>query len=170
MALSPSEKQKRYRERQKAAKEAARKRELFAPQADDPTATFWRAPINELVHGFDFEEALDALGYENLGSFHHPAPTYSSGASVSLSGQPALERFTGLAEVFLDAARELHQFVNAYKVAEIEARIKELEQAPGTDPAIKELAIARLKDIRAALNREFRRSFPEISVKGTVST
>lgn len=158
MALSPTEKQRRYRASLKKKQE----------QAPDLAGSYLKGSIADRYgHSFDFEDPLEGLGYQNLAHFGDETPTYDPGeATISWSGSPALERLTRLAGVFLDAARELHEFINAYKVDELNARIAELEADTATAPEIKALAIERLTDIRARLQKEFRRSYPEIAVKG----
>jgi hypothetical protein len=161
LALTPTEKQRRYRASLKLKKAASA----------DVTESFLKTPIGEFLgDNFDFEDSLDALGFPNQAPLDQENATWRSESTLSYSGRPLIERLTWLAGVFLDGAQELHDKINRFKLAEIDARIAEVEADASSDPAVKALAICRLSDIRSKLDREFRRSFREIKVAGTSGT
>jgi hypothetical protein len=175
MALTPAEKQKRYRERQKVAQKAA----------PDLTMNFVKGKLSEFVRihsramfEFEFVEYLVPVGLEFPDGFFDERATYDVddlvGTENSLSGKPLLERMEALAANFLFAATELYGTINEFKLSEIDARIAEIEQADLSDPKAKAKAlqdIVTLQGIKAQLEgKTFRRSFAEISVKGSAST
>ena len=167
MPLSNAEKVRRYRERQKAAKQAAH----------DLTADFIVAPLSRFKSEFEFEQNFTHIGLDFPDGFFDENATYDVENLVgdaTMSGQPLLTRMEALAGSFLDGAIELFATINAFKLAEIDARITEIEQADLADPETKATALSDivvLRGVRARLDgRTFRRSFAEISVKGSVST
>jgi hypothetical protein len=173
MRKTPAEYQRAYRQRQKAAKEQQRKEQLLR-RSPDAVDEYLKRPFSGFVRNriLMFDETLDSLGVgfrkgTALGESNRQR-FWSEGDQANRT-MTSLERAEGLAGVFLDAARELHELINAYKLEEIEARIAEMERAVEVDPALKKLMLSRLHDTRMALKREFRRSFPEISVKGAPS-
>ncbi|GHA35031.1 hypothetical protein GCM10007989_33690 [Devosia pacifica] len=166
MALSNAEKVRRYRERKKAAKEAA----------PDLTANFIEGSFAEFVgENYEFEEWIVASGFQLPNCFAEEVCTFDVDdlTERSQSGKPSLERMEFLAGVFLNAATELHEKINAFKLAEIEARIAEIEQTDLSDAEAKSKAlkdIVALQGIKSSLEgKTFRRSFAEISVKGSYS-
>lgn len=176
MRKTAAQYQREYRERKKAAQKAA----------PDLTADFVKGKLSEFRSAqfrpgdgdaFEFVPTLVPLGIELDAAVFDESATYDVddlvGAESSMSGKPLLERMEALAGIFLDAATELYGTINEFKLAEIDARIAEIEQADLSDPEAKAKAlqdIVTLQGIRASLaGKTFRRSFAEISVKGSYS-
>lgn len=171
---TPAEYQRAYRERQRLAKEQARKEEI-QKRTPDLVDDYLKRPFSRFLGDriLMFDETLDSLGLgfrDGTSLAETNRQRFWSDGTNGYRNMTSLERAEGLAGVFLDAAHELHDLINEYKLAELDARIAETRRDLEADPALKDLAVARLKDIRAALSREFRRRFPEIRVKGTPST
>ncbi|WP_108460234.1 hypothetical protein [Devosia naphthalenivorans] len=175
MALTPAEKQKRYRERQKEARKAA----------PDLTANFLRTPFFEYVDGREeWGMYFDMMGIDPP-SFEDDSGPKSAWGEVEAGGEEAgedpygayskdsLGRAESMVSLLLDAATALAHTINSYKLAEIDARVAEVEQADLSDPAARAKGlqdIVTLQGIRASLaGKTFRRSFAEISVKGSYS-
>lgn len=176
MALSNAEKVKRYRERKKAAQKAAP--DLTKDFIKGKLSAFQSAQFQPgYGDAFEFVEHLVPVGLEFPNGFFDERHTYDVddlvGAEISMSGAPLLERMEALAGLFLDAATELYATINEFKLAEIDARIAEIEQADLSAPQAKAKAlqdIVTLQGIKAKLEgKTFRRSFAEISVKGSYS-
>ena len=168
MALTPAEKQKRYRQRQRQAEEAA----------PDLSRDFVTAPLSDFKGEFDyeFEQNFTHIGLDFPDGFFDERAIYDVEYAVgdaTLSGQPLLTRMEALAGSFLDGAIELYATINEFKLKEIDARIAEIEAADLSDPAAKAKAledIVTLKTIKARLDgKTFRRSFAEIRVTGSYS-
>lgn len=176
MALSAAEKQKRYRERQKLARETG----------PDLSLTFVKGKLGDFRSSqsqpgygdrFEFIENLVPFGIQLDPSLFDERHIYDVddlvGPENSLSGRPLLERMEGLAAIFLDAASELCRTINEFKLGEIDARIAEIERADLSDPQAKAQAlqdIVALQAIKSRLEgRTFRRAFAEISVKGSAT-
>jgi hypothetical protein len=177
MALTPAEKQKKYRERQKQAEKVA----------TDLSHEFLRTPFYEAAaHDLSELDAYwDSIGIEGpwfqddsgpktlLGDYERSAE--DSGVE-SFEGVPknSLGRAEVMVNTLLDIAMLTATAINEYKLREISARIAEVEKADLSDPDVKAKAlndIVTLKTIRARLEgKAFRRSFPEFSVKGSWST
>lgn len=176
MAMSNAEKVRRYRERKKAAHEAA----------PDLTIEFVKGKLSKFIHAqsrssyadaFEFIENAVPLGLEFPEGFFNERHTYDVddlvGGESSLSGKSLLVRMEALAGLFLDAASELHRTINNFKLEQIDARISEIEGADLSDAKAKARAlqdIVMLQGIKSNLEgKTFRRSFAEISVKGSAS-
>ena len=177
MAMSNAEKVRRYRERKKAAKDAA----------PDLTAEFVKGKLSKFRssqfrpgygHAFEFVENAVALGLEFPEGFFSEHYTYDVddlvGAENSLSGKSLLVRMEALAGLFLDAASELYTTINSFKLEQIDARISEIERADLSNAKAKAKAlqdIVTLRDIKSNLEgKTFRRIFAEIKVKGSSSS
>lgn len=165
MAKSVTERTRAFRERRRAQLKTA----------PDITREFLRRPFSEFLmeRTPDFEESQDYVGIDIRGSIYKEEQQYETSEQFEepFKGN-ALDRVTALAEVMMDNAREYCELINEYKLTEIDARIKEIEQADLSDPTVRKQALAdvvKLNRIRARLDKEFRRSFREIDVKGTPS-
>jgi hypothetical protein len=176
MALTPAEKQKRYRDKKK-------KEERAAP---DIATNYLRRPFFESVgnrlHDLDFY--WDIIGIEGP-RFNDDSPPQSftgwiERMDMENEGEPypnlpknSLGRAESMFWALMDIQVELASAMHDYKLEEIDARIKEIEAADLSDPQVKADAlrdIAILKSIRERLDgKEFRRRFAEFSVKGTNS-
>ncbi|PTV93969.1 hypothetical protein C8J27_11018 [Rhodobacter aestuarii] len=174
MALSNAEKVRRYRERQKAKKQA----ELKKPSTQN-TAVFQK-PFFEV---FTLDDQYDSQ-YANSLELAGIQPLYfeddSGPESVTLDdlGDLDADEFSnpfgasrgsslGKAEVLigcmLDAASDLADRVNEYKINEIRARIAEIENSDLSDPETKRAAFATVTELNAMiaeLRKEFRFSLP----------
>jgi hypothetical protein len=171
MALAPGEKQKRYRERQRAiteqrAREALKRAPVRSPYVHGSFAEFISGK-SLLLH-----ENLDAVGVIVDGDLDTDQQAF---ASQYFRDEPidALQRATGLVGVFIDAATELSELINAFKLQEIERAIDNAIQASATlpqgDVQLMKQAFAeveRLKAIRTALRKPTRISLPTIYADG----
>jgi hypothetical protein len=177
MALTPAEKQKRYRDRQKQAEKSA----------TDLSHKFLRTPFYEAAaHDLsDLDAYWDSIGIEGPWFQDDSGPKTLLGGYERTAEDNGVESFEGVpknslgrAEVMvntlLDIAMLTAAAISEYKLAEVNARILEIERADLSDPVAKTKAlddIVTLKAIRAQLEgKTFRRSFPEFSVKGSWST
>ncbi|MER9022408.1 hypothetical protein NKI01_07525 [Mesorhizobium sp. M0815] len=168
MVLTPAEKQKRYRERQKAA-------ELEAAKAAPTITDYLKRPFSEFVgdRHFSFDASLDAYGV------HISGPNFlrteiQTFKSEYLSDEPvtALERAMGILGACLDAVDELSVLVNQYKLEEVGRAIDEALEASANLPrgdvdALKAsfAEIDRLKLIQTQLRAPTRYVFPSTQVK-----
>lgn len=177
MRKTAAQYQREYRERKKAAQEAA----------PDLTMDFVKGKLSEFKSSrfgpgaagqFEFMENLVPVGVELDPALFDEDAAFDVddlvGAENSLSGKPLLDRMEALAALFLDAATELYGTINDFKLSEIDARITEIEQADLSIAKTRAKAltdIVTLQGIKAQLEgKSFRRSFAEISVKSSAST
>lgn len=175
MVLSPAEKQRHYRERQRAAKEAADR------LAQEKIDTLFPATFHEFFndHGDNttFHMAFDAMGMD--------APTFTDNADPkSLSGEienieygdnpyqgytGSLGRAENMIEQLIDATVSLSGIVNAFKRDQITARLNEIEHADLADPAARKAAmgeVVRLSKLLERLSKPARWNFPQWQLKG----
>lgn len=147
MALTPAEKQHRYRERKERKLKAAPD---LSPVDPAGFAAFL-GDSNLLLY-----ENLDFVGVHIDGSFEdeeHPIDRAAEwGTDIN-----SLTRATAMVDVFIDAAAELAEKINAYKLGEID------RQLAGD---ISERDRKRLETIRSRLTRKTSHFFPVIQVKG----
>ncbi|RWN25278.1 hypothetical protein [Mesorhizobium sp.] len=168
MVLTPAEKQKRYRERQKAA-------ELAAAKATPTKPGYLRRSFSEFVgdRDFSFDASFDAYGVHISGPnfLRTEIQTFKSEYD---SDEPvtALERAMGIFGACLDAADELSVLINQYKLAEVGRAIEEALETSANLPrgdveALKAsfAEINRLKAIQTQLRAPTRFVFPSIQVK-----
>jgi hypothetical protein len=168
MALTPAQKQKRYRERLKA-------REKKAPEL---TTDFLKQPFNEYLastHGW--EDVWYPLDWAGIGPDALPAfdsdddPEHDPEADGPYRG--SIGRAERLVGAFLDAATGLATIINRYKREQIEAAIARLEATDVADRRKRKQAIAdivRLNKIRDRLDKQVRWPLPEWKVKGSDET
>ena len=167
MAMTPLERKRRQLERE----EQERKR---MPDASYP---YLHMPFFEYVEN-DPNWSNVELNFDLMGI---PAPVFDNDdGPSSQSGQVDEDEVyagysgsIGRAEVMigqlLDAATELASIVNRYKLREIEARVREVEQIDLTDPEERKAALSevvRLSQLRERLEKKVRRTLPEWSLKG----
>jgi hypothetical protein len=167
MTLTPAEKQRRYRQRQKQEGRAA----SFA------MADVFRKPFFEFDGDLDFDHALSLAGI--------PAPTFVddrgpkdfvlNGATDGVESpflsiaQGSLGRAELIIGCLADAATALATQVNKYKRSEIKQRITEIEAQDLTDPETKKAAfkeVTRLNKMLDQLSKQVRWTFPEWTVTG----
>ncbi|TIL94641.1 MAG: hypothetical protein E5Y73_11055 [Mesorhizobium sp.] len=168
MVLTPAEKQKRYRERQKAA-------ELAAAKATPTKPGYLKRPFSEFVgdRHFSFDASFDAYGV------HISGPNFLRTEIQTFKSEyhrdepvTALERAVGILGACLDAADELSVLINQYKLEGVGKAIEEALQASANLPrgdveALKAsfAEIDRLKAIQTQLRAPTRFVFPSIQVK-----
>jgi hypothetical protein len=167
MALTPAEKQRRYRERKKAEQKLAGdmtrpflKEPFFVAAAKDPNWAGVEANLD--LAGFELPTFQDDSGPKSFTGTFDEDGTYDN-----YSGS------IGRAEIMLggllDTVTELAGIINRYKRKEIADRIHEIETADLSDPEkrIQALAdIVRLKKMLDQLDRQVRWGFPQWEVKG----
>ena len=173
MALTPTEKQRRYR--------ANLKQKLKA--APESTHRFLKQPFFEYLehdgNWIEVEFSFDMMGVEPPVFDNDSGPKSISGSveetALGFDHSPfdnhagSIGRAEVMVGCLLDAAGELANIINSYKTEQINARIAELDQADLTKPAARKEALAdivRLTKIRERLTKRVRFSIPEWKVKG----
>lgn len=178
MALTPAEKQKRYRDRKKAHAEKAADLTPVRPKA---FATMiaeidkWPADKrltddrSEIALALSFtNETLASVGFDvpDFGKDDDPEWREFGGWNTPYRGSLGkAERMVG---ALVDSARSLAEIINAFKLREIEAAKTEIAARDLSTPEAKRQALAdaaRLDRIERRLRREVRHSFPAIDVK-----
>jgi hypothetical protein len=168
MPISDAERKRASRARQKAAQRAG----LKTPPAN-PTYVAGSFAAFMKDRDLALHENLDAFGACLTGSgLDQDRQAFPSQVTRD-APLTSLERAIGLVDVLIDAARELADEVNAYKLAEIDARIIEAVEnsanLPRGDVAALKAALARieaLKMIRADLTKPTRHLVAAIRAKG----
>lgn len=170
MALSPAEKQKTYRARQKLARQAA-------PELSN---SFVKGEFHKFIaqRHLGMEENMDAVGIHISGSLEDPVQNFRTEmdwADVDTPGidpSTSLGRATLMVGVLLDAATELAQTINDFKAAEvaraIETAFQDSANLPGADVEGQKATharISRLKAVQATLSKQVRHTLPVIHVK-----
>lgn len=167
MALSPAEKQRRYRERQKE-----RRFDKTARNAPDAAAPVLAQPFFKFFseHGKEWDDiavmALDEVGITPPAFDDDDDPHWHLYGDTDRGSIGRAERMVG---AFLDSAAALARIINEYKREEITRAITELEQSDLSDPAVRTKALAeivRLTKLRDRLDKQVRWSLPEWKVKG----
>jgi hypothetical protein len=174
MALTPAEKSKRWRERQREEREAAA-REVQSKLQQDYTTPFAKY-FNDQGEADSFSLYLELAGIEppdfsdDKGPEAHALPDSIAGVEDPFNGA---KKGIGRAEVMIgcliDAAQSLAQLVNGYKKAEIKARIAEMEASDMTDAATRKRALAeivRLSKNLDQLEKQVRNTLPQWKVTG----
>ena len=169
MAMSPAEKQKKYRDDQK---EKERKQSLIVSDV-------FRAPFFEYLEeiGFhttsDFSSAFDLAGIpmprfeDDFGPAEHTLdfpgdPVAANEFFSDVKG--SLGRAEAMVGYLIDAAVDLATHVNEFKKAEIKARISEIEASDLSELAAKKAAlneVARLSKILDHLDKKVRWTFDQ---------
>ena len=171
MALSPAEKQRRYRERKKVADKAAPdaagdlyKQTFSAFMAEGDWSEI---EFNLANCGFEFEPFSDETSGKENAARHD-----ESGAHDGFYDQ--FEGSVGRAELMIgsliDAAMSLAVNVNNYKRKEIIDQIHKIETADLSDAATRKQAlddIVRLKKMQDQLEKRVRMDFPQWKITGT---
>jgi hypothetical protein len=165
MALTPAEKQRRYRER----------KEKNAQARAHLTNSFLKRPFEDFINDVWFSEIMidfDLLGIEKP-PFEFPAkgnldPFWKEefGEGPNRGAVGAAERMVG---VLASAASDLASRINQYKREEIDARITEIEASDLTDPVTKKQAFAdvsKLTKYREELSKSIRWNFPQWRIQG----
>ena len=164
MALTPAERKRLQRERDKAR---------AAQTAIDVDAAL-KKPFSEWLNDQRWANVLEGLYLAGL-DIEVPFPGEGDidsfwksewGEGPNRGSIGAAERMVG---VFLDAAVQMASYINDYKTEEIGWRIDELEDADLSDPAAKKQALAdivKLTKYRDQLEKQVRWSLPQWKVKG----
>ncbi len=167
MALTPAEKQKAYRERQKAEQKAAQDstypylKETFS-EFLEYEGNYSNVDIALSIAGIEAPLIEDERGPEEftLNDVMHGVENPFQGASG------AIGRAEVIIDSLIDAALEFAYVVRSYKQKEIKARLAELESSETTDRATAMAEAVKLNKILEQLDREVRRSFPQWRVTG----
>lgn len=158
MALTPAERTRAFRERQRAQERAAL-------QTPPKSASYLKTPFSEFIgdRTLEFDENLDSLGIRIMGNFLSEEIQRFPSEFEREEPLNALERAVGLVGVFLDAAKELAELIHLYKLEEVENAINEAIEYSANLPrgdvdALKAsfAEIDRLKAIRSELRKPTR--------------
>jgi hypothetical protein len=157
MAISNAEKQKRYRERQRAKAGAA-------PASASPATitSFAEYVYSDQYREEAFETAFDLLDLSRT----RPVDDW-------IKSDEAISKIIDLVGNdhggAIMAIATLAGLVSDYKVAQIDARIAEIEKSDVTSPALKEAAdkyLAQLQEVRKQFHRKNRYQFSPMEVEG----
>lgn len=165
MALSPAEKQKRYRERLREELKTA----PDATPAAGPTFAAWIAQADgEMAQQLSFiDEALDAVGFAFPDLSQDVDPQWRDEWGVENRG--ALGKAERMVDAFIDSAKALSEVLNAYKLEQVKAAQSRLSQSKPKSPEAMAWVVQRaiaLSKIESRLRKEVRHSFPAIAAKG----
>ncbi|TCT12674.1 hypothetical protein EDC22_102359 [Tepidamorphus gemmatus] len=175
MALSPAEKQRRYRERQKVkmaeqAKQARHVADDTAPFLAVTFADFLRQDGEAQANALPFiQETLGSVGLDSTDWEADEDPEWHEYQWDGTTDRGLLGKAERMVGAFLDSARALSELINRYKLQEIDRALAEIERADLSDPEAKKQALAdvvRLNALRKRLHKEVRYSFPATVVKG----
>lgn len=179
MALTPAEKQRRYRDRQRKKGDEASKATTTSDVFRTPFWKAWNGYLESRCS--DFEYHFDEMG---LGEEHTPQFQNDDGPEVyseqvfpkeSLHlifpdlSNGSLRRAEVMVGSLIQAADILATAVNLYKEHEIKARMAEIEASDLSDPEAKKAALkeaARLQKILDQLDKQVRWTFPQWKVTG----
>ncbi|KAF0173487.1 MAG: hypothetical protein FD162_1771 [Rhodobacteraceae bacterium] len=175
MVLSPAEKQSRYRERQKAAKEAADR--LSQEKIDTLFPATFHDFFNDHGDNTTFHMAFDAMGMDTPEFTDNADPKSLSGEIENIeSGDNPYRGYTGslgcaenMIEQLIDATVSLSGIVNDFKREQLTARLTDIEQADLSDPAARKAAlgeVVRLNKLLERLSKPARWSFPQWKLRG----
>lgn len=157
MAISNAEKQKRYRERQKAKVRANQ-----TPASPAKITGFAEYIYSDQYREEAFETALDLLDLSRT----RPVDEWiKSDDAVSKIIELVGNGHGGA----IMAIATLAGLVSDYKVAQIDARIAEIEKSDLTSPALKEAAdryLEQLQEARKQFHRKNRYQFSPMEVEG----
>lgn len=164
MALTPAEKQRRYRERIK------NKQRLAADPSDD----FTKVPFNEyLPEDGNWREVLTYLEWAGINP--DAAPDFETDTDPDCQedddgpNRGSIGRAERMVESLIDAAGEMASIINRYKRKEIADRIHDIETSDLSAPDTRKQALAdivRLKKILDQLDKQVRWTFPQWKVTG----
>lgn len=176
MVLTSGERVKRWRERQKAERDAVALKAKAKLDADfgDGFGQFFED------HGekTSFGEVLSLAGFEEPSFSDDQGPEVFALNDVFVPdhddpNEPRSPGSLGRAELmvacFTDAAQSLAKIINDYKKKEIEARIAEVEASDLSDAATRKAAMAeivRLNKVLDQLEKQVRYTLPQWKIKG----
>lgn len=171
MALTPAEKQKAYRKRQKESRRAELK--SGSPEATEVSKRLFSDTFQADPNATDFELALGLAGmvapaFDNeRGPAETALPHTIDGAEDPFGDASGA---LGTAEVtigcLIDAAVTLAGIVNTHLKNEINDRLAELEDAERTDRATAMKEAVKLNKMLDQLNKQVRWTFPQWKVTG----
>lgn len=170
MTMTSAERQRAFRERQKAAA-------IDEAKAQGLDAHLFRTPFSEWAQ-HDIRIA-DLFQYSSIAGFELPpfdderdlkefVLDRDAHGDLDLfeESKGALARAESTIGVLQDVALLLAEAVNLYKRQEIEARLAELESSDTTDRATAMSEAVKLNKILDQLDKQVRRSFPQWKVTG----
>lgn len=171
MALTPAEKQKAYRDREKA------KAQSDIRKGGDAAADLFQTPFS--VWAQNDNNIADLFNYSSLAGFALPPfederdpEDYVLDREAHCDGdlfgdaKGALGRAEATIGILQDVALLVAQSVNDYKRAEITARLTELESSDTTDRATAMQEAVKLNKMLDQLKKQVRRTFPQWKVTG----
>jgi hypothetical protein len=158
MALSNTERQRRYRERRRRAK---------AEPPAQPAPLPLRRAFAEFIHSDKyrveaFDTALKKLDVARLGEWEH---WIEAGNALETCRHLVGDTYDGA----IMAIAAICELVNEYKIEQIDARLREIENAVPDNPSLKEAAdkfAAHLRNVRAQYQRRNRYAFMPMEVEG----
>ncbi len=167
MGLSPAEKQRAYRERQKervreAAKTGDDKLSGIITSSFSP---YWSGETERQEVAF-LTETLASIGL-SLNFSEDEDPECDEGLAGSAANRGSLGRAERAVGALLDSATTLAGIINRFKLAEIEQALAQIAQADLPDASAKAKAIEEavaLEEMRKLLRKEVRRSLPPIVI------
>ena len=175
MALSNAERQRLHYQRQKDKKKGNLKQPDnvgLAIAAEDPFYEWFQGQAG----GFsDFAKCFDTAGMDAPDIVDDSDPKSLSGEiersfadeperSPYARGGGSLARAEIMVGCLIDAAFELARIINEYKRKQIDARLREIENADLSDPSIKKDALAEvvlLRKMHEHLDKQVRWTFPQ---------
>ncbi len=165
MALTQTEKQRRYRDRLKqkdAEYDRLLSQQLFRGAFSDFLKSKGQGGYtgNEVALGENWSDFSDDAGFEPL-----PGEDDEDAATINNS----LLKADRMIDVLQDLLENVIADINEYKRYEIDARIAEIEQADLSDTEARKKAfadMARLKKMRDQLDKQVRWTFPQWKVTG----
>lgn len=174
MAMTPAERKRRQRELERQ-REQEEKRQFAARDVSYPYLKQKFSEIAENSAGFtSFELPLWIAGIEAPTFFDERGPAdfvledAMQGVENPFQGaESAIGRADVIIGCLLDAAMELSLIVNAYKKAEIQARLSELESPEVADRVTAMKEAVKLNKMLDQLNTQVRRSFAQWNVTGS---
>ena len=168
MAMTEAERKRLSRERQRQARRAAIRETTKAPRY---LASSFADHMRE--RELDLFENLDAFGVFILGTLFDDDQQNFPSQVAREEPLTALERAVGIVDVLIDAARELAEQINSYKLTEVERAIDAAVQANAELPrgdveALRQslAEIDRLKAIRSELRTPTRQTVAAIRSRG----
>ncbi|UMA64398.1 hypothetical protein LVO79_15500 [Roseivivax marinus] len=168
------------RERKQAQREAER---IEMSRLPDSTYDYLRQPFHQWINDdpnfSSVELPLELAGFEPPVFDDDEGPaSYANETALDpdLSPEETFPGYSGsigraevMVDCLLDAALELAQIINRYKLDELSARRREIERSDLPDAATRKLAfdeMARIAKIEAELSKNIRRTIPQWKVKG----
>lgn len=165
MALTPAQKQKAYRDRQRANERAAE--DCTYPYLRETFAEFLQHEANysnvEICLGLAGIEA--PLFVDDRGPDQFAFSECTAGVDNPFPGaRGSIGRAEVIIDQLIDAANELAAVVNTYKTCEIDKRLAELQDPNVSDRSTAIEEAVTLNKMKDQLSKRVRRSFPQWKV------